>query len=492
MKNSNKNIATVMVTDIVGYSKLTGDNQELALELLSEHDKIILESIKIFQGNVLVNRGDGFVAMFSSSSNAILCSMDIQSKIKRRNKFNIQKRVFNIRIGIHSGAYSKDGEDYYGECIDVASLLEPLSPYGGILISSHLNSLVKLEDNIYTREYDKIKINNQYQTSYEVYLNLLDWYDNKRKKNIHKITEKKYLDLAHTLYNEGNYSGSIKFANSVLESTENSKVEFNALSFLCNGFIALGQMNFSNKILKKIKKRINENIDIELEGHLLKLEAHLLFNEEKWNKAASLYKKSYNLLNSIKSKYENEVLFYLNLNLLFSNKFESKNLNMYENLADNEFKILNNSLLFFIQGKNINDGFVAELHSIKKDQLRAYGFWILSKYYGKKGIINKSYQYETKAQDTLKNSANQLSDKILRDGFLKNILLHVKILSETSVQIDELVEISDDMDDDLIQTPIVTEESLIFKYCVNCGQENTNNNINCLSCHTNLYQSFYE
>ena len=80
MKNSNKNIATVMVTDIVGYSKLTGDNQELALELLSEHDKIILESIKTFDGNVLVNRGDGFVVMFLSSSKAILCSMDVQAK----------------------------------------------------------------------------------------------------------------------------------------------------------------------------------------------------------------------------------------------------------------------------------------------------------------------------------------------------------------------------------------------------------------------------
>tara|TARA_B100000965_G_scaffold105585_1_gene87082 strand:- start:3971 stop:5443 length:1473 start_codon:yes stop_codon:yes gene_type:complete len=490
MKNSNKNIATVMVTDIVGYSKLTGDNQELALELLSEHDKIILESIKIYHGNVLVNRGDGFVVMFLSSSNAVLCSMDIQTKIKRRNKFNIQKRIFNIRIGVHSGSYSKDGDDYHGECIDIASLLEPLAPHGGILISSHLNSLVKLEDNIYTREYDTIK--NKDQMSYEVYLNLLDWYYNKRKKNIHSISEKKYLDLAHSLYNEGNYSGSIKFANSVLESTENNEVKFNILSFLCNGFVALGQMDASLKILKKIKKSISKNIDIELRAHLFKLEAHLFFNNEKWNKAESLYKESYKLLNSIKSKYESEILFYLNLNLFFSNKFNSKDLNIYDKLSDNEFKVLNNCLLFFLQDKKINDALLEKLHGIKKDQLRAYGFWILSKYYGQQGIINKSYQYETKAQDTLKNSANLLSDQFLRDGFLKNILLHVKILSETSVQIDELVEISDDMDDDLIQMPIAGENNLIFKYCVNCGQENVDNYIKCLSCDTHLYQSFYD
>ena len=48
----------VVVTDIVGYSKLTGDNQELALELLTEHDSIILNSIDDYNGKSLVNRGD--------------------------------------------------------------------------------------------------------------------------------------------------------------------------------------------------------------------------------------------------------------------------------------------------------------------------------------------------------------------------------------------------------------------------------------------------
>ena len=60
-----------------------------------------------------------------------------------RNKFNIQSRLFRIRIGIHTGEYSRVGDDYYGECIDGASILEPLAPYGGILISSYSNSLLE-------------------------------------------------------------------------------------------------------------------------------------------------------------------------------------------------------------------------------------------------------------------------------------------------------------------------------------------------------------
>ena len=89
-------IGTVIVTDIVGYSKLTGDNQELALELLTEHDSIILKSINFFDGKILVNRGDGFVAIFADSKNAILCSTDIQAKINRRNKLSVKNRKFKI------------------------------------------------------------------------------------------------------------------------------------------------------------------------------------------------------------------------------------------------------------------------------------------------------------------------------------------------------------------------------------------------------------
>ena len=113
MEKQNNNFAAVMITDIVGYSKLTGDNQDLALELLSEHDKIILECIENLNGDVLVNRGDGFVVMFVNQSKAILCAMNIQIKINQRNKLNIKSRLFNIRIGIHYGKYSiKEAKQY--------------------------------------------------------------------------------------------------------------------------------------------------------------------------------------------------------------------------------------------------------------------------------------------------------------------------------------------------------------------------------------------
>ena len=107
-------------------------------------------------------------------------------------------------------------------------------------------------------------------------------------------------------------------------------------------------------------------------------------------------------------------------------------------------------------------------------------------------MVNKSYEYETKSQETLKISSEQLSDVVLRDQFLKNLIIHNKILSETSVQIDDLIDVSDV---DYMQnsaSSIIYNNELIFSYCVGCGKENINKNIKCSSCSTNLSQSFYE
>ena len=85
----------VVVTDIVGYSKLTGDNQELALELLTEHDSIILKSIDNYNGKSLVNRGDGFVIFFSDSAKAILCSKPL---IKSSNSLKVQGTPVSFKV----------------------------------------------------------------------------------------------------------------------------------------------------------------------------------------------------------------------------------------------------------------------------------------------------------------------------------------------------------------------------------------------------------
>ena len=76
-----------MYTDIVGYSKLTGDNQELALEILAEHNKVLFQCTKHYSGEIIKKTGDGVCALFENSSDSIKCAIDIQKDLFKRNKW---------------------------------------------------------------------------------------------------------------------------------------------------------------------------------------------------------------------------------------------------------------------------------------------------------------------------------------------------------------------------------------------------------------------
>ena len=486
------NIATVIVTDIVGYSKLTGKNQELALELLAEHDKIILQSIKSYKGTVLVNRGDGFVAMFLNHSNAIICSMNIQNEIKNRNKFNIKSRKFNIRIGIHTGNYFQDNTEYYGECIDISSLLEPLAPSGGILISHKLNSLIEFDSNIYTRKYGVFDLNKKNEATYIVYLNLIDWYLDKKNK-LESVDEKKYIKKSHELYHNCDYSGCIKFSNSILETTKKTELRFENLGFLCNSFISLGQLTYAKKLLNLIKNTKSNKLNLELNAHFLKLEAHILFNKKHHSKSDLLYKKSYKLLKDTNSKYSNEILFFTFINLFLSKNLNIDNFNDVKlNSSNDEYDFLVRCLELIVSNKETNlNGLIKEIENIKNKQFQSYGYWFLSKYYSQINCVDESYKYETLSQEAIKTSSYSISDPTLRDNYLKSLLIHRKILTETSAQIDDLIDIDNDLDNIFLIDKSYNEEN-IFNYCVNCGKANVNSNIECESCRTNLKESYYQ
>ena len=480
-------IGTVIVTDIVGYSKLTGDNQELALELLTEHDSIILKSIESFDGKVLVNRGDGFVVIFADSTNAILCSTDIQTKINKRNKLSVKNRKFRIRIGIHSGKYQIQKGEYHGECVDIASELEPLAPKGGILISEKLNSQIEYVKNIFTREYKEFKINKSNQLTYEVYNNMADWYS--KSSNIYVSNEKKYIEKMHSYYEEGDYSGSIKFANSIYESTKNKNLKLETSGFLCNSFISTGRMDYANKIIKDIKSNFPKNINKELKGHYLKLEGHIFSNNGKFKKSDSLYNESLDILYSIKSKYFNEVLFYLYMNLYLNGNLSEETFSKRDvKLKNDKYKILIEVFKLVITKSKIDDSFIEKINNINRTQNKSYAFWLLSQVYSQNNMINESYNFETKAQDLLELCSNKISDSDLKENFKKDIFLHKKILSESSVKIDDLFDFSDDIKDEISASSLNSNN---FNFCIECGIENVTNKSDCFECRTDLRKDAY-
>ena len=124
-----------MFTDMVGFSRKMGADELQALELLLIHDRILSETITAHQGRVLKKMGDAFFAEFGSAVSAVQCAVAIQTALKDHNTVTKPDEQIVIRIGIHLGDVVVQGDDLYGEGVNVAARLEPLAEPGGICLS---------------------------------------------------------------------------------------------------------------------------------------------------------------------------------------------------------------------------------------------------------------------------------------------------------------------------------------------------------------------
>ena len=112
-----------------------GQDEEATLHSLKVSKEIIAESIHHHQGRVVSSPGDNVLAEFVSVINAVQCALDIQEKIKSRNKDLPDSRKMEFRIGVNLGDIIVDGDSIYGDGVNIAARLESLAEPGGICIS---------------------------------------------------------------------------------------------------------------------------------------------------------------------------------------------------------------------------------------------------------------------------------------------------------------------------------------------------------------------
>ncbi len=169
--------STLMFTDIVGYSKLTGDNQSLALEILEEHDGICKPIIKKYSGKIIKHIGDAIFCVFPKVISGVKCAIEIQTELKKRNSLNSDDRKILIRIGLHFGETYYVGEELLGDGVNIASQVEPIAPYGGIAITESIYNFIRGSKDIYSRSIGYILFKNTDEPIrvHKVYLNLLEW-----------------------------------------------------------------------------------------------------------------------------------------------------------------------------------------------------------------------------------------------------------------------------------------------------------------------------
>ena len=140
-----RKLTAIMFTDIVGYSKIMSTNEKIGLELLDAQSELVLPIIKNFNGKILKKMGDAFFVDFSSSINAIECSVEIQKALKDYNASKDSRKKLLLRIGLHIGDVFIKEDDLFGEGINVAARLEPLAEPGGICMSQAFYDSVKVK-----------------------------------------------------------------------------------------------------------------------------------------------------------------------------------------------------------------------------------------------------------------------------------------------------------------------------------------------------------
>ena len=126
---------SVMALDVVGFSKLMGDNPEITLETLSDRRKIIHEIISSYEGRVFNEAGDSIVSEFPSNDAAARSAIDIQTEMSRLNMGSVAERKMLFRAGINSGNVIDSEGNVFGDTVNVAARLEAASSPEGVYIS---------------------------------------------------------------------------------------------------------------------------------------------------------------------------------------------------------------------------------------------------------------------------------------------------------------------------------------------------------------------
>ena len=110
---------------------------------LSSHRKIIDDLIEQHHGRFVNSAGDSVLAEFASVVKAVHCAVDIQTALKAENAKLPPERRMEFRIGVNLGDVMVEGEQIYGDGVNVAARLESLAEPGGICISGNVHEQVR-------------------------------------------------------------------------------------------------------------------------------------------------------------------------------------------------------------------------------------------------------------------------------------------------------------------------------------------------------------
>jgi adenylate cyclase len=142
-----RKLAAILAADVVGFSKLMGENEDRTLRNLKACRSLTDEAIKLNHGRIFGSAGDSVIADFASPVDAVVAATELQRSLRQRNEGVPEEDQMMFRVGLNLGDVIVEGENLYGDGVNVAARLEALAEPGGITLSGKFHEEVsrKLE-----------------------------------------------------------------------------------------------------------------------------------------------------------------------------------------------------------------------------------------------------------------------------------------------------------------------------------------------------------
>lgn len=155
-----RKLSTIFASDVVGYSKMMGNNEEKTLEILGERREVIDSAIADYNGIIFGSAGDSVIAEFGSPVKAAECAVQIQGKMKTMNEDIPEDQQMIFRIGINIGDVMVSKDNLFGDAVNVAARLESAAQPSGICVSKTVFDLINQKIRVSFEDAGKLDLKN--------------------------------------------------------------------------------------------------------------------------------------------------------------------------------------------------------------------------------------------------------------------------------------------------------------------------------------------
>ena len=137
-----RKLAAILAADVVGFSKLMGENEDRTLSNLKACRSLTDEAIKLNHGRIFGSAGDSVIAEFASPVDAVVAATEFQRNLRDRNEGVSDEDQMLFRVGLNIGDVIIEGDNLYGDGVNVAARLEAAAEPGGITLSGKFHDEV--------------------------------------------------------------------------------------------------------------------------------------------------------------------------------------------------------------------------------------------------------------------------------------------------------------------------------------------------------------